>query len=67
MNANQVLKACHRRTQALLIPVVISLMFLPAAVAPVVAQQVLGVRGSLPATTTIEGNQLPPAPGNLAG
>jgi len=65
MNAKRELKSWHRRTQALLIPVVISLMFLPAAVAPIVAQQVSGVPGSPAATTTIEGNQLPPAPGRF--
>src|SRR5712675_1667471 len=67
MSANRELKSWHRRAQALLIPVVVSLVCLPAAVAPIVAQQVSGAPGSPAATTTIEGNQLPPATGRFGG
>jgi len=67
MNAKRELKSWHEWIQPLLTPVVISLMFLPAAVAPGAAQQVSGVPGSPAATTTIEGNQLPPVPGKFGG
>jgi hypothetical protein len=56
-----------RPTRGLFFRIEVSLMFLLAAVAAVVAQQVTGVPGSPSATTTISGKQIPPPPPKFGG
>jgi hypothetical protein len=53
------------RSRGLLQPVVVSLMFLVATVAPALAQQVTGTLGQADATTTINGKQIPKLTYNL--